>query len=100
MGTEGMKYSLVSLFEAMGMSLPYSSTMAAEDAEKADSAAQSAEVLAQAIRRQILPRPPHPPSVREWHRRVDGGGRHPQVMKMLLAHGLFGDAISVAGQTL
>ena len=38
------------------MSLPYSSTMAAEDAEKADSAAQSAEVLVQAIRRQILPR--------------------------------------------
>ena len=33
-------------FEAMGLSLPYSSTMAAEDPEKADSAARSAEVLA------------------------------------------------------
>ena len=29
----------------MGLSLPYSSTMAAEDPEKADSAARSAEVL-------------------------------------------------------
>ncbi len=48
--------TMASLFEAMGMSLPYSSTMAAEDAEKADSAAQSAEALMGAIRRQILPR--------------------------------------------
>lgn len=48
--------TMSSIFEAMGMSLPYSSTMAAEDAEKADSAAQSAEILVQAIRRQILPR--------------------------------------------
>src|SRR3989441_4539585 len=37
--------TMSSAFEAMGMSLPYSSTMAAEDAEKADSAAQSAAVL-------------------------------------------------------
>jgi dihydroxy-acid dehydratase len=42
--------------EAMGLSLPYSSTMAAEDGEKAESAARSAEVLAEAVRRQILPR--------------------------------------------
>ena len=42
--------------EAMGLSLPYSSTMAAEDEEKAGSAALSAEVLAGAVRRQILPR--------------------------------------------
>ncbi|HEX8187853.1 MAG TPA: dihydroxy-acid dehydratase [Pyrinomonadaceae bacterium] len=42
--------------EAMGLSLPYSSTMAAEDEEKAGSAALSAEVLAEAVRRQILPR--------------------------------------------
>ncbi|MGH8716665.1 MAG: dihydroxy-acid dehydratase [Burkholderiales bacterium] len=42
--------------EAVGMSLPYSSTMAAEDAEKAESAAQSARVLVEAIKKQILPR--------------------------------------------
>jgi dihydroxy-acid dehydratase len=39
----------------MGMSLPYSSTMAAEDAEKADSAAESAKVVVEAIRKQLLP---------------------------------------------
>ena len=43
-------------FEAMGLSLPYSSTMAAEDPEKADSAARSAEVLAEAIKANICPR--------------------------------------------
>jgi dihydroxy-acid dehydratase len=43
-------------FEAMGLSLPYSSTMAAEDPEKADSAARSAEVLADAIKANICPR--------------------------------------------
>jgi dihydroxy-acid dehydratase len=48
--------TMSSVFEAMGMSLPYSSTMAAEDAEKADSAARSAVVLVEAIRRRILPR--------------------------------------------
>jgi dihydroxy-acid dehydratase len=42
--------------EAVGMSLPYSSTMAAEDAEKAESAAQSARTLVEAIKKQILPR--------------------------------------------
>ena len=47
--------TMSSAFEAMGMSLPYSSTMAAEDAEKADSTARSAEVLVNAIRKQILP---------------------------------------------
>lgn len=47
--------TMSSAFEAMGMSLPYSSTMAAEDAEKAESAARSAEVLVNAIRKQILP---------------------------------------------
>jgi dihydroxy-acid dehydratase len=47
--------TMASTFEAMGLSLPYSSTMAAEDAEKADSAARSAEVLVQAIHKQILP---------------------------------------------
>ena len=42
--------------EAMGLSLPFSSTMAAEDQEKADSAAESGEVLARAITKGILPR--------------------------------------------
>jgi len=48
--------TMSSAFEAMGMSLPYSSTMAAEDAEKADSAASSAETLVAAIRRDLRPR--------------------------------------------
>ncbi|MDQ2096063.1 MAG: dihydroxy-acid dehydratase [Tychonema bourrellyi B0820] len=47
--------TMSSAFEVMGMSLPYSSTMAAEDAEKADSAAESATVLVEAIRQQLLP---------------------------------------------
>ncbi|MEG4986653.1 dihydroxy-acid dehydratase [Microcoleus sp. BR0-C5] len=47
--------TMSSAFEAMGMSLPYSSTMAAEDAEKADSAAESAKVVVEAIRKQLLP---------------------------------------------
>lgn len=38
------------------MSLMYSSTMAAEDLEKAENTAKSAEVLVNAIRKQILPR--------------------------------------------
>ncbi|MDZ8054510.1 MAG: dihydroxy-acid dehydratase [Aulosira sp. ZfuVER01] len=48
--------TMSSAFEAMGMSLPYSSTMAAEDAEKADSTEKSAFVLVEAIRKQLLPR--------------------------------------------
>src|SRR5213082_2295313 len=48
--------TMSSIFEAMGMSLPYSSTMAAEDAEKAESAAQSAAALVEAIRRGVRPR--------------------------------------------
>ena len=48
--------TMSSAFEAMGMSLPYSSTMAAEDAEKADSAAQSGTVLVDAVRRDRRPR--------------------------------------------
>ncbi len=147
--------TMSSIFEAMGMSLPYSSTMAAEDAEKADSAAQSAEVLVQAIRRQILPRAIltrqafenaiavlmavggstnavlHLPAIAHaaqvkltlddfdaFSRRVPvlcdlkPSGRYvatdlhraggiPQIMKMLLAHGLLhGDALTVTGQTI
>ncbi|MFE1744211.1 dihydroxy-acid dehydratase [Coleofasciculus sp. H7-2] len=48
--------TMSSAFEAMGMSLPYSSTMAAEDAEKAESAEKSAFVLVEAIQKQLLPR--------------------------------------------
>jgi dihydroxy-acid dehydratase len=48
--------TMSSAIEALGLSLPYSSTMAAEDDEKKLSAAQSGRVLANAIRRQILPR--------------------------------------------
>lgn len=48
--------TMSSAFEALGMSLPYSSTMAAEDAEKADSTEESAKVLVEAIRKQLLPR--------------------------------------------
>ena len=47
--------TMSSAFEAMGMSLMYSSTMAAEDAEKADSTEKSAQALVNAIRQQILP---------------------------------------------
>jgi dihydroxy-acid dehydratase len=48
--------TMSSAFEAMGMSLPYSSTMAAEDDEKYVSAGRSAEVLVDAIRNHIRPR--------------------------------------------
>ncbi|HEV2172287.1 MAG TPA: dihydroxy-acid dehydratase, partial [Nitrospira sp.] len=42
--------------EALGMSLPYSSTMSAEDAEKMESAADSARALVSAVENQLLPR--------------------------------------------
>jgi len=48
--------TMSSAIEAMGLSLPYSSTMAAEDDEKAESAAASARALAKAVEKQILPR--------------------------------------------
>ena len=41
--------------ETLGLSLPYSSTMAAEDEEKANNAARSAEVLVDAIKANICP---------------------------------------------
>jgi len=147
--------TMSSAFEAMGMSLPYSSTMAAEDAEKADSAAQSAKVLVNAIKKQILPR--HvitrkaienaiavilavggstnavlhflaiahaadvplviddfealraqvpvlcdlKPSGQYVATDLHQAGGIPQVMKMLLAHGLLhGDCITISGQTI
>jgi dihydroxy-acid dehydratase len=147
--------SMSSAFEAMGMSLPYSSTMAAEDDEKAESAGHSAEVLVEAIRKQLCPRDiitrnsienaiavimavggstnavlhflaiAHAADV-EWtiddFERIRGkvpvlcdlkpSGRYvatdlhkaggiPQVMKMLLEHGLLhGDCLTISGQTV
>jgi dihydroxy-acid dehydratase len=48
--------TMSSAIEAMGMSLPGSSTMAAEDDEKKRNACESAQALARAIARQLLPR--------------------------------------------
>lgn len=48
--------TMSSAFEAMGMSLPYSSTMANEDEEKVTSAAESARVLVEAVRKGLRPR--------------------------------------------
>ena len=48
--------TMSSAFEAMGMSLPYSSTMANEDGEAIESAAESARVLVEAIKTGIRPR--------------------------------------------
>lgn len=147
--------TMSSVFEALGMSLKYSSTMAAEDAEKTESAAQSAEVLYQAIERQLLPsqiltrkafenaiavvmaiggstnavlhllaiahaanvpltlddfepiRQRVPvlcdlkPSGRFVATDLHRAGGIPQVMKILLTHGvLHGDALTITGQTI
>jgi len=48
--------TMSSSFEALGMSVLGSSQMASPDAEKADSAAESARVLVEAIKRNIRPR--------------------------------------------
>ncbi len=48
--------TMSSAFEALGMSLMSSSTMANPDAEKADSTAESARVLVDAVRKNIRPR--------------------------------------------
>ena len=48
--------TMSSAFEALGMSLPNSSTMAAEDAEKADNAALSGRVLLDMVRNDRKPR--------------------------------------------
>ncbi|MDQ2141336.1 dihydroxy-acid dehydratase [Alcaligenaceae bacterium A4P071] len=48
--------TMSSAFEAMGMALPYSSTMANEDDEKTASAAESARVLVEAVKRNLRPR--------------------------------------------
>ncbi len=141
--------------EALGLSLPYSSTMAAEDEEKAESAARSAEVLADAVRLELLPgkiltrlafenaiavvmatggstnavlhllaiahaaqiplslddfetvRARVPvlcdlkPSGKYVATDLHKAGGIPQVMKMLLAHGvLHGEALTITGQTV
>ena len=147
--------TMSSVFEAMGMSLMYSSTMAAEDREKADSAAESGRVLVRAIEKQLLPRQiltrkafenaiavamaiggstnvilhllaiAHAaevplalddfeairkrvpvlcdlkPSGRYVATDLHRAGGIPQVMKMLLEHGvLHGDAMTITGQTV
>ncbi|MCU1266294.1 MAG: Dihydroxy-acid dehydratase [Acidobacteria bacterium] len=48
--------TMSSVIEAIGLSLPYSSTMAAEDKETRENAARSGKALAHAIEAQILPR--------------------------------------------
>ncbi len=48
--------TMSSIFEAMGMSLPSSSTQAAEDADKRASTALAAEALMNLVRRDIRPR--------------------------------------------
>ncbi|HET9725813.1 MAG TPA: dihydroxy-acid dehydratase [Gemmatimonadales bacterium] len=147
--------TMSSVFEAMGMSLPRSSTMAAEDAEKAESAARSGEVLVAAVRRGLRPRAiltrpafengiavamalggstnavlhllaiAHSagvpltlddfetirarvpvlcdlkPSGRYVATDLHAAGGVPQVMKMLLVHGLLrGDALTISGETI
>ena len=48
--------TMSSVIEAMGMSLPYSSTMAAEDDEKTENARDSAKVLVNAVKSGLKPR--------------------------------------------
>ncbi|WP_108646560.1 dihydroxy-acid dehydratase [Polynucleobacter rarus] len=48
--------TMSSAFEALGMSLPYSSTMANVDQEKVDSTAESARVLIEAVKNNLRPR--------------------------------------------
>jgi dihydroxy-acid dehydratase len=147
--------TMSSAIEALGMSLPGSSTMAAEDEEKAESAAESARVLVGAIRagrrpRQVLTRQAFEnaiavvmavggstnavlhllaiahamgvplllddfeairvrvpvlcdlkPSGRYVATDLHRVGGIPQVMKMLLAHGLLhGGALTMSGRTV
>src|ERR1700739_3816921 len=147
--------TMSSAIEAMGMSLPYSSTMAAEDDEKKESAAESSRVLANAVGRELLPRDimtrkafenaiavvmatggstnavlhllaiaraarvplnledfetirkrvpvlcDLKPSGKYVTTELHAAGGIPQVMKILLAHGvLHGDALTITGQTV
>lgn len=141
--------------EAMGMSLPFSSTMSADSDEVVENAGNAAKVLARAVREQILPRQLltreafenaiavvmavggstnavlHLPAIahaagikltlddfERIRERVPvlcdlkpsgkyvatdlhKAGGIPQVMKMLLAHGLLhGDALTINGETI
>jgi len=147
--------TMSSSIEAIGLSLPYSSTMAAEDDEKRESAAQSMQVLVEAIAKDIKPRDiitlksienavavvmatggstnavlhwlaiAHaagvPWAIDDFERvrqkvpvlcDMKPSGRYvavdlhraggiPQVMKMLLAHGLLhGDCMTITGKTI
>jgi dihydroxy-acid dehydratase len=47
--------TMSSVIEAMGMSLPFSSTMAAEDEEKLESTKESAKVLTEAVKNNLIP---------------------------------------------
>jgi len=147
--------TMSSSFEALGMSLLNSSQLASPDPEKADSSAESAKVLVNAIRKNIRPRdiitrksienavalvmatggstnavlhylaiasaagvkwsiddfervrrkvpvlcnlkPSGPYVATDWH----AAGGAPQVLKMLLVHGvLHGDCMTITGRTL
>ncbi len=147
--------TMSSAFEAMGMSPIYSSTMAAEDPEKAENTELAGKLVVEAIRNQLLPRQiitrqsienaisvimavggstnavlhflaiAHAaevplaiedfetirarvpvlcdlkPSGRYVATDLHRAGGIPQVMKMLLAHGLLhGDCITISGQTV
>ena len=147
--------TMSSACEAMGLSLMHSSTMAAEDEEKAESTAKAAGVLVEAVRHQRLPRQiltrkafenaiavvmalggstnavlhllaiAHAvgvplllddfenirgrvpvlcdlkPSGRYVTTEFHEAGGVPQVMKILLAHGvLHGDALTITGKTV
>lgn len=147
--------TMSSAFEAMGMSLMYSSTMAAEDAEKAENTQLAGKVLVEAIRNNLRPRDiitrksienaisvimavggstnavlhflaiAHSagvpltlddfetirervpvlcdlkPSGRFVATDLHKAGGIPQVMKMLLSHGLLhGDCMTITGQTV
>lgn len=147
--------TMSSAFEAMGMSLLYSSTMSAEDEEKADTTMLAGKVLVEAIRNNLCPRDivtrksienaisvvmavggstnavlhflaiAHSagvpltlddfetirervpvlcdlkPSGRYVATDLHKAGGIPQVMKMLLNHGLIhGDCITITGETI
>ena len=82
--------TMSSVFEAMGMSLPGSSTMAAEDAEKAESAARSGEVLVDAVRRRPPARARSSPARRSrtasrWRWRI-GGSTNAVLHLLAIAH--------------
>ena len=147
--------TMSSSVEAVGMSLPFSSTMAAEDDEKRESAAESMRVLVAAVRKDLKPRDivtresienavavimatggstngvlhwlaiahsadvpwtlddferirertpvlcDMKPSGRYVAVDLHRAGGIPQVMKMLLAHGLLhGDCMTITGKTV